>query len=102
LDTHSGTTFCASGDNGRQHERAECDYRPNAASLYLQTGGAVTSDSFDPEAMMDAMLPVLGLTVTDESRAATIMHLQIAALFAQQLLSLSFDDREEPAPVFTP
>jgi hypothetical protein len=52
--------------------------------------------------MMDAMLPLLGLTVTDESRAATIMHLQIAAVFAKQLLSLSFDDQEEPAPVFTP
>jgi hypothetical protein len=62
----------------------------------------VTSDSFDPEAMMDAMLPLLGLTVTDESRAATIMHLRIAAEFARQLLSLSFDDQEEPASVFTP
>jgi hypothetical protein len=62
----------------------------------------VTSDSFDPEAMVDAMLPLLGLTVTHESRAQTIVHLGIAAEFARQLLSLSFDDQEEPAPVFTP
>ena len=69
----------------------------------VQTGGAVTSDSFDPEAMMDAMLPLLGLTVTARSRAPqTIVHLRIAAEFAQQLLSLSLDDQEEPAPVFTP
>jgi hypothetical protein len=52
--------------------------------------------------MVDAMLPLLGLTVTHESRAQTIVHLRIAAEFARQLLSLSFDDQEEPAPVFTP
>jgi hypothetical protein len=96
------TALCASGDHGRQNERAEYYYRPNAASLHLQTGGAVTLDSFDPEAMMDALLPLLGLTVTEESRAAAMMHLRIAAEFAQQLLALSFDDQEEPAPVFTP
>jgi hypothetical protein len=62
----------------------------------------VTSNSFDPEAMVDAMLPLLGFTVTHESRAQTIEHLRIAAEFARQLLSLSFDDQEEPAPVFTP
>jgi hypothetical protein len=52
--------------------------------------------------MVDAMLPLLGLSVTPESRAQTIVHLQIAAELAQQLLSLSFDNQEEPAPVFTP
>jgi hypothetical protein len=43
----------------------------------------VTSDSFDPKAMVDAMLPLLGLSVTPESRAQTIVHLQIAAELAQ-------------------
>ena len=62
----------------------------------------MTSDSFDPEAIVDAMLPLLGLTVTQESRVETIKHLRIAAELARQLLSLPFDDREEPAPVFTP
>lgn len=62
----------------------------------------MTSDSFDPEAVVDAMLPLVGFTVTRESRAQIIVHLRIAAEFAQQLLSLSFDDQEEPAPVFTP
>jgi hypothetical protein len=62
----------------------------------------VTSASFDAEAVVDAMLPLLGLAVTHDSRAQTIVHLRIAAELAQQLLSLSFDDQEEPAPVFTP
>ncbi len=62
----------------------------------------MTPNSFDPEPVVDAMLPLLGLSVTPESRAQTIVHLQIAAELAQQLLSLSFDNQEEPAPVFTP
>jgi hypothetical protein len=47
------------------------------------------------------MLPVLGLTVTQESRAQTIVHLRIAAEHARKLLSVPLDDQEEPAPVFT-
>jgi Protein of unknown function (DUF4089) len=62
----------------------------------------VTPNSFDPEAVVDAMLPLLGLTVTHESRTRTIVHLRIAADLAQKLLSPPFDDQEEPAPVFTP
>jgi hypothetical protein len=52
--------------------------------------------------MVDSMLPLLGLTVTNESRAQTVLHLRIAAELAQRLLTPPFDDREEPAPVFTP
>jgi Protein of unknown function (DUF4089) len=63
---------------------------------------AETSDSFDPEAMADAMLPLLGLMVTTESRAQTIVHLRIAAEHARKLLAVSLDDEEEPALVFTP
>jgi Protein of unknown function (DUF4089) len=62
----------------------------------------VTPDSFDLEALADAMAPLLGLIQTPESRAGTIVHLRIAAEEAAKLLSLSFDDQEEPAPVFTP
>jgi hypothetical protein len=62
----------------------------------------VTPNSFDPEAVVDAMLPLLGLTATNESRAQTIVHLRIAAELAQRLLSPPLDDQEEPAPVFTP
>jgi hypothetical protein len=90
------------GDNGRRHAHTNFDYRPSPASLGAQAGDAVTSEFFDPEAVVDAMLPLLGLTVTHESRAQTIVHLRIAAELALQLLSVSFDDHEQPAPVFTP
>jgi hypothetical protein len=48
------------------------------------------------------MVPLLGLTVTAESRAQTVVHLRIAAEQAEKLLSVSLGDEEEPAPVFTP
>jgi hypothetical protein len=61
----------------------------------------VTAKTFDPEAVVDAVAPLLGLTLTPESRAQTIVHLRIAAEQAEKLLSVSLDDRQEPAPVFT-
>jgi hypothetical protein len=62
----------------------------------------VSQASFDPEALVDAMAPLLGLALTAESRAQTIVHLRIAVEQAEKLLSVSLDDQEEPAPVFTP
>ena len=59
-------------------------------------------ESFDPEALADAMAPLLGLTQTPESRAQTIVHLRIAAEQAAKLLSVRLDDDAEPAPVFAP
>ena len=61
----------------------------------------MTRNAFDPEAAVDAMAPLLGLTLTPESRAQTIVHLRIAAEHAQKLLSVPLADQEEPAPVFT-
>ena len=55
-----------------------------------------------PEALVDAMAPLLGLALTPESRAETILHLRIAAEQAELLLSAALDDGEEPAPVFKP
>lgn len=57
--------------------------------------------SFDPEALIDATVPLLGLTLTPESRAQTAVHLKIAAQQAEKLFSIALDDAEEPAPVFT-
>ena len=57
--------------------------------------------SFDPEALIDAMSPLLGLTLTQESRAQTALHLKIAAEQAEKLLSIGLDDTTESAPVFT-
>ena len=48
------------------------------------------------------MAPLLGLTLTPESRAQTVVHLRIAAEQAALLLSAPIDDEEEPAPVFVP
>jgi hypothetical protein len=62
----------------------------------------MTSSLFDAEALVDAMAPLLGLKLTLESCAETIVHLQIASEHAEKLLSVSLNDREEPAPVFTP
>jgi Protein of unknown function (DUF4089) len=62
----------------------------------------MTSPPIDPEALVDAMAPLLGLTLTAESRAQTVVHLRIAAEQAAILLNPGFDDEDEPAPVFTP
>jgi hypothetical protein len=61
----------------------------------------VTAKAFDPEAVVDAMAPLLGLTLTPESRAQTLVYLRIAAEQAEKLLSIPLDDQQEPAPVFT-
>ena len=61
----------------------------------------MTAKAFDPEAVVDAMAPLLGLTLTPESRAQTLVHLRIAAEQAEKLLSIPLDDQQEPAPVFT-
>ena len=61
----------------------------------------MTANAFDPEAVVDAMAPLLGLTLTPESRAQTLVHLRIAAEQAEKLLSVPLEDQQEPAPVFT-
>jgi hypothetical protein len=62
----------------------------------------MTPAPFDPEALVDAMAPLLGLILTEDSRAQTILQLRVAAQQAELLLSVPLDDREEPAPVFRP
>jgi hypothetical protein len=58
--------------------------------------------SFDPDALIEAMAPLLRLTLTAESHAQIVVHLRIAAEQAALLLSAPIDDEEEPAPVFVP
>jgi hypothetical protein len=60
------------------------------------------SHEFDPGAVVDAISPLLGLTLTVESRAQTILHLRIAAEQAELLLTAEIGDEDEPAPVFRP
>ena len=63
-------------------------------------GDCVTEMRFDPEAMVDAMAPLLGLALPPESRAEAARQLSVAADRAAFLLAAEFDDEDEPAPVF--
>jgi len=58
------------------------------------------SAPFDPEALIEAMSPLLELTLTPESRAQALVHLRIAAEQAGLILSAPIGDDDEPAPVF--
>jgi hypothetical protein len=60
------------------------------------------SDAFDPEAVIDALAPLLGLPVTSEYRAGAAANLRIAAAMAALVLAEPVGDHAEPAPVFTP
>ena len=60
------------------------------------------SAPFDPEAVIDALAPLLGLTVPAEARAAVATNLRIAAAMAALVLERPLGDDAEPAPVFTP
>ena len=62
----------------------------------------MTAAPFDPDALIEAMAPLLRLTLTAESRAQIVVHLRIAAEQAALLLSAPIDDNEEPSPVFVP
>jgi hypothetical protein len=62
----------------------------------------MTERPFDPDAMIDAMAPLLGLVVSESSRAPVKTHLEIAARYAALLDEADLSDHEEPAPVFTP
>ena len=62
----------------------------------------MTAAPFDPDALIEAMVPLLRITLTAESRAQTVVHLRIAAEQAALLLSAPIEDDEEPAPVFVP
>ena len=73
----------------------------DGAPSFVQIDGVMNPASFDPEALIDAMSPLLGLTLTQESRAQTALHLKIAAEQAEKLLSIGLDDTTESAPVFT-
>jgi Protein of unknown function (DUF4089) len=63
----------------------------------------VTQDpDFDPDSVIDATAPLLGLTIADEYRAGIATNLVITARLAALLSAFPLGDEEEPAPVFTP
>ncbi len=57
---------------------------------------------FDPEAVIDAMAPLLGLAIGSDQRAAVAANLRIAAGMAAQVLEVPMGDHDEPAGLFVP
>jgi hypothetical protein len=72
------------------------------AVLGIPAGHRLTSKPFDPEAFVDAAAPLLGLTLTEESRVEILFNLRVAAAQAELLLSAELPELKEPAPVFRP
>ena len=62
----------------------------------------MTERPFDPDAIIDAMAPLLSLVIGESSHAPVKTHLEIAARYAALLDEADLSDHEEPAPVFTP
>ena len=58
--------------------------------------------SFDPEAIIDAMAPLLGLAIAPEYRPGIATNLTVTAAQAALVLDHPLDDHAEPAAVFTP
>jgi hypothetical protein len=58
--------------------------------------------AFDPEALIDAMAPAIGLAIPPDSRAQVVVHLSIAWDHAAKLFAFEIDDHQDPAPVFKP
>lgn len=60
-------------------------------------------ESFDADRWIDAMAPVVGLTVTDEQRPGVRTFLALAKSMADRLETVDLPDNElAPASVFTP
>ena len=56
----------------------------------------------DPEAIIDAMAPLLGLDVRPEYRPGIVTNLTVTAGLAKLVLAFPLDDHAEPAAVFRP
>jgi hypothetical protein len=62
----------------------------------------MSEPDFDPDAVIAAMAPLLGLVVGEASQRQVKIHLEIAARQAALLGEATLDDHEEPAPVYVP
>ncbi len=62
----------------------------------------MTEQRFEPEAVIDAMAPLLRLEIAPEYRAGIVANLEATARFAALVLEFPLDDHSEPAPVFRP
>lgn len=57
--------------------------------------------AFDPDAVIDALAPMLGIEVTDAFRPGIRQHLEATVRIAQAVLEFAMPDEAEAAPVFS-
>ena len=55
---------------------------------------------FDPDAVMDAMAPLLGLTIRPDYRQGIATNLLVTARWATLVVEAETGDDAEPAPIF--
>lgn len=60
----------------------------------------MTGSAFDPDAHLDHMAAMLGLTVDPAWRAGIVAHLAVAARMAALVGDIPQDDHVEPATIF--
>ena len=56
--------------------------------------------AFDPDAVIDALAPLLGLRIEAAYRPGIVTNLEVTARFAAILLAEPIEDEAEAAPVF--
>lgn len=66
------------------------------------SAGRSDPKTIDPEAVLDAVAPMLGLAIAEEDRAGVALHLATAARLYALVDAVEVDDHAEPAPVFVP
>jgi hypothetical protein len=54
----------------------------------------------DPEAIIDALAPVLGLAIAPEHRPGVALNLAVTARLAGLVMSFPLDDGQDPASVY--
>ena len=54
----------------------------------------------EAEAVINAVAPLLGLTIKPEQRASVSQNFEVAARLAVLVLGVDLEDEAEPAPVF--
>lgn len=62
----------------------------------------MTDPDFDPDALIDAMAPLLDLPLEAVDRAVVATHLRIARRMAGSVAAHPLPDAAEPLPVFRP
>lgn len=57
---------------------------------------------FDADAVMDALAPMLQLTISDHQRPGIRLNLKTASKMAALIENVKLKDEAEPAPVYRP